>query len=193
MAVDERAKNLELRLQQLDSERSRIIEELLSLQAATLNQPAPLAGSQASNKTPDTSDDKINLFLSLFRCRKSVYPKFWENQKQDKKGYSPACTNEWVRGLCGKPPQGKIKCSDCPNQAFPELDATAVKNHLQGLQTIGTYAITENDACVFLAADFDGDGWQEDVAAYKRAALSLGVHAHIERSRSGKGGVEFPR
>ncbi len=27
-----------------------------------------------------------------------------------------------------------------------------------------------------------------DVAAYQRAALSLGVHAHIERSRSGKGG-----
>ena len=81
-----------------------------------------------------------------------------------------------------------MKCSDCPNQAFPDLDATAVKNHLQGLQTIGTYAITENDACVFLAADFDGGGWQEDIAAYKRAALSLGVHAHIERSRSGKGG-----
>lgn len=188
MAVDEGIKNLELRLQQIDSERSRIVEELLSLQAAALNQPAPLAGSQASEKTPDTSEDKINLFLSLFRCRKSVYPKLWENQKQDKKGYSPACTNEWVRGLCEKPPNGNMKCSDCPNQAFPALDATAVKNHLQGLQTIGTFAITENDACVFLAADFDGDGWQEDITAYKRAALSLGVHAHIERSRSGQGG-----
>jgi len=188
MAVDERIKNLESRLQQIDSERSRIVEELLSLQASALNQSAPLIGSQASNKTPDTGEDKISLFLSLFRCRKSVYPKFWENQKQDKKGYSPACTNEWVRGLCEKPPHGKMKCSDCPNQAFPELDATAVKNHLQGLQTIGTYAITEKDECVFLAADFDGDGWQEDVVAYKRAALSLGVHAHVERSRSGKGG-----
>ena len=143
MSTDDRSKKLELRLKEIDAERSRIVEELLSLQAAALNQPAPLAGSQASDKTPDTGEDKISLFLSLFRCRKSVYPKLWENRKQDKKGYSPACTNEWVRGLCEKPPNGNMKCSDCLNQAFPALDATAVKNHLQGLQTIGTYAITE--------------------------------------------------
>ena len=83
-----RLKELELKLQQLDSERSRIVEELLAVQAAVLVQPIPLAGRQASDKTPDTSEDKINLFLSLFRCRKSVYPKLWENQKQDRKGYS---------------------------------------------------------------------------------------------------------
>ena len=181
-------KKLELRLQQLDIERSQIVEEILSLQAEALDQSTPLIGSQASDNTPDTSENKISLFLSLFRCRKSVYPKLWENQKQDKKGYSPACNNEWVRGVCGKPPQGNIKCSECPSQAFPELDAQAIKNHLQGIQTIGTYAITENDTCVFLAADFDGKGWTEDVMAYKKAALNLGVHAHIERSKSGNGG-----
>ncbi len=188
MSLDDRIKKLESKLQQIDLERSRIVEALLSLQAEALNQPTPLVGKQVSDNTPDTSEDKIKLFLSLFRCRKSVYPKLWENQKQDRKGYSPACNNEWVRGLCGKPPNGNVRCSDCPNQAFPELDATAVKNHLQGLQTIGTYAITENDLCVFLAADFDGEGWRADIAAYKKAALSLGVHAHIERSRSGNGG-----
>ena len=183
----DRIKALELRLQQLDTERGHVVGELLSLQAEALNRPAPLAGSQASHKIPETSDTKVDLFLSLFRCRKSVYPKLWENQKQDRKGYSPACNNEWVRGLCGKPPNGNIKCSECPNQAFPELDAHAVKNHLQGFHTIGTYAITENDACVFLAADFDGDGWQADIMAYKKAALSMGAHVHIERSRSGNG------
>ena len=185
---NDRIKELEAKLQQLDSDRTRIVEELLRLQRAALSEPAPLAGTQASRITPSASEDKVALFLSLFRCRKSVYPKFWENRKQDKKGYSPACNNEWVRGLCGKPPQGRIKCSECPNQAFPELDSTAVKNHLQGFQSIGTYAITESDSCVFLAADFDGEGWQEDIVAYRRAALSLGVHAHVERSKSGKGG-----
>ncbi len=162
LMLTERIKKLESMLQQIDNDRSRIVEELLSLQTAALTQSAPLAptyalaGSQVSEKTPDASEDKINLFLSLFRCRKSVYPKLWENQKQDRKGYSPACSNEWLRGLCGKPPQGKVKCSECLHQAFPALDATAVKSHLQGLQTIGTYAITEDDRCVFLAADFDG-------------------------------------
>jgi hypothetical protein len=184
----DRIRNLELRLQQIDGERKQVVEELLLLQKSAQNQPTPLVGSQASDRTPETSEDKIALFLSLFRCRKSVYPKLWENQKLGKKGYSPACQNEWVRGLCGKPPHGKVRCSDCGNQAFPELDALAVKNHLQGVHTIGTYAITESDTCVFLAADFDGDGWKADITAYQHAALSLGVHAHIERSRSGNGG-----
>ncbi len=183
----DRLKALELHLQQLDADRSRVVAEILSIQAEALNQPAPLAGSHARDKTPDTSEDKVDLFLSLFRCRKSVYPKLWENQRQDRKGYSPACKNEWVQGLCGKPPHGKVKCSECPNQAFLELDSQAIKNHLQGFHTIGTYAITESDACVFLAADFDGDGWMVDITAYKKAALSMGVHAHIERSRSGNG------
>lgn len=52
MSTDDRSKKLELRLKEIDAERSRIVEELLSLQAAALNQPAPLAGSQASDKTP---------------------------------------------------------------------------------------------------------------------------------------------
>ncbi|MDH4468570.1 MAG: DEAD/DEAH box helicase family protein [Bacteriovoracaceae bacterium] len=184
----ERIIELELKLEAIDLERSQIVGELLTLQTAELQQAAIISGNIAFNKTPITPEEKINLFLSLFRGRKSVYPKFWENQKQDRKGYSPACHNEWVYGLCGKPPKGKIKCSDCPNQKFPALDEIAVKNHLQGLQTIGTYAITENDTCIFLAADFDGDGWQSDIMAYKRAALGLGVQSHIERSRSGNGG-----
>ena len=121
--TNDRIKKLELMLQQIDTERIRIVEELLSLQAAALVQPAPLTGSLARGQTPDTNEDKVDLFLSLFRCRKSVYPKLWESQKKDRKGYSPACNNEWDRGLCGKPPQGKIKCSECPNQAFPELNA----------------------------------------------------------------------
>ena len=182
-----RIKELELKLQQIDAERSRVVADIVSLQAEVRNLPAPEIGNTTSDKTPDTGKDKIHLFLSLFRCRKSVYPKLWENQTQDRKGYSPACNNEWVRGLCGKPPKGNIKCSECLNQAFPELDAQAVKNHLQGIHTIGTYAITENDTCVFLAADFDGDGWESDIRAYKRAAQGLGVQSHIERSRSGNG------
>jgi len=183
----DRIKELEHKLQQLDVERSQIVAELLLLQTEAINQPAPLAGRKANDQTPDANSDKINLFLSLFRCRRTVYPKRWENQRKDKSGYSPACNNEWVRGVCGKPPNGNVKCSDCPNQAFPELDALAVKNHLQGTHTIGTYAIDENDACTFLAADFDGDGWKTDVVAYRKAAQSLGVDTHIERSRSGNG------
>jgi hypothetical protein len=51
-----------------------------------------------------------------------------------------------------------VKCSDCPNQNFPPLDHSAIHSHLIGRHTIGTYEIWEDDRCIFLAADFDGEG-----------------------------------
>jgi hypothetical protein len=49
-----------------------------------------------------TPVEKVDLFLRLFRGRDDVYPKLWQNQKTAKKGYAPACANEWVRGVCEK-------------------------------------------------------------------------------------------
>jgi hypothetical protein len=126
----------------------------------------------------------LALFLKLFRARESVFPKLWENRAKGIKGYSPACKNEWVRGVCGKP---QMKCSECPSQAFLRLDEAAIRDHLQGRETIGTYAIREDDTCTFLAADFDGDGWRQDVIAHSQAARELRIRVEIERSRSGEG------
>jgi len=56
-----------------------------------------------STATTLTPEDKVALFLRLFRGREDVYPKLWQNQKTGKEGYSPACANEWVRGVCEKP------------------------------------------------------------------------------------------
>jgi hypothetical protein len=141
-------------------------------------------GLPVTDKIPQSPQEKIQLFLRLFRCRENVYPKLWENLKQHRKGYSPACSNEWRHGICGKP---KIKCSVCQSQRFLSLDSIAVDSHLRGYQTIGTYAIKEDDACVFLACDFDGETWPEDVVTYQSVAESMGVDVGIERSRSGKG------
>jgi hypothetical protein len=46
---------------------------------------------------PLTSGDKVDLFRRRFQGRDDVYPKLWQNSKTGKKGYSPACDNEWVR------------------------------------------------------------------------------------------------
>ena len=43
--------------------------------------------------------DKINLFMSLFRGREDVYAKKWQS-KEGKSGYSPVCMNEWSKGVC---------------------------------------------------------------------------------------------
>lgn len=99
-------------------------------------------------------------------------------------GYSPACENEWRLGICHKP---KVKCAECPHQRFPPLDERAVESHLRGEQTLGVYAIGTDDTCRFLAPDLDGEGWRDDVMAYREAAERVGITIAIERSRSGNG------
>lgn len=145
--------------------------------------PRPL-GKSARQAAVQTQQEKVALYLELFRARRSVFPRYWQNQKNGKSGYSPVCSNEWVPGTCEKP---RIKCTDCTKQAFVPFDEKAALLHLQGKETIGTYAICENDLCRFLAVDFDGDHFESDALAYKTAASRLGVDVGLERSRSGNG------
>jgi len=137
---------------------------------------------------PRTPAEKVALFLDLFGTRRSVYPKRWENNKAGKSGYAPACNNDSFAnrqsGICRKP---KVKCSECCHQRFPQLDERAAESHLRGEQTLGVYAIGADDTCRFLAADFDGEGWRDDVLAYRDAAERVGLAVAIERSRSGNG------
>ncbi len=51
--------------------------------------------------------------------------------------------------------------------------------HLRGQHTLGVYAIGSDDTCRFLAADFDGEGWWDDVLAYREAANRVGVTVAI--------------
>ena len=170
----------------LTTELVKTEEELTTLEAdGQLNLGAPPA---AAVQIPRTPAEKVSLFLDLFGTRRSVYPKRWENHKAGKSGYSPACNNDSFAnrqsGICRKP---KVKCSECCHQSFPPLDERAVESHLRGEQTLGVYAIGTDDTCRFLAADFDGEGWREDVLAYREAAERLGLAVAIERSRSGNG------
>jgi len=48
-----------------------------------------------------TPSDKIALFRSLFRGRDDLYPRWYSHR--EKSGYSPACSNEWVEGICEEP------------------------------------------------------------------------------------------
>ncbi len=131
-----------------------------------------------------SSQDKTALFKSLFRGRDDVYPRLWENPKKDKKGYAPACSNEWVRGVCEKP---RVKCGECPNQAFIPVTDQVILDHLQGRHVIGIYPLLKEETCWFLAADFDKAMWKEDVASFRDTARAAGLTPAIERSRSGNG------
>ena len=180
MEEPDRISEIEEELRCIEINRHTLLTEMQKLRRERDVPKLPL-----TEGIPRSSDEKVVLFLSLFGARRSVYPRLWENLKNGRKGYSPVCLNDWRRGVCEKP---RMKCSDCPNQDFPPLDHSAIFDHLTGKHTIGTYAIREDDTCIFLAADFDGDGWAEDVAAYRRAGEELGLCIAVERSRSGNGG-----
>jgi superfamily II DNA or RNA helicase len=175
-----RIKEIEAELHDLEARRQGLLAEMREIRSAEKSPELSFGKG-----TPGTNEEKVDLFLSLFGARRSVYPKLWINLKKGSKGYSPACSNEWVHGVCEKP---HVKCSDCPNQNFPPLDHSAIHSHLIGRHTIGTYAIREDDSCIFLAADFDGEGWMQDIEAYRRAAEQMGIYVGVERSRSGNGG-----
>ena len=125
--------------------------------------------------------EKIDLLWSLFRGREDVYALRWES-KTGKSGYSPACANEWNRPLCQKP------CSKCQNAKCHPISDEAIRDHVLGKQTVGIYPLLPDETCWFLAADFDKEGWQEDVRAFLNTCRDFGLTAAVERSRSGRGG-----
>jgi superfamily II DNA or RNA helicase len=135
-------------------------------------------------------DAKIALFLSLFRGRLDVYPLRFESRTTGRSGYSPACANEWVRGVCEKP---RIKCADCPNRCFLPVTSDVIRSHLSGRDpqgrnfVVGVYPMLLEESCHFLAVDFDGDTWQADAGAFIETCGRLDLPAALERSRSGNG------
>ena len=106
----------------------------VSADASSYNQTKRLTGAQLSLDLPPVADsspgkpittgfqlmkknalsEKTALFRKLFTGREDVYAYRWTN-KAGRSGYSPACRNLWVHGVCGKP---KAKCTDCPNADY---------------------------------------------------------------------------
>lgn len=175
--------SLRQQLCDLDARRSSIETELKAL----LAEPLP-----PSELPTLATAEKIALFRGLFAGRPDLFALRWENRKDGRSGYAPACANEWIAGVCGKP---KIKCSACPNQAFLPVTDEAIVRHLKGSPesngreyTMGVYPLLQNDCCWFLAADFDRDDWAEDARAYLETCRAHSIAAALERSRSGNGG-----
>lgn len=130
-----------------------------------------------------STQEKVALFRRLFRGRSDIFPLRWEG-RDGKTGYAPACSNEWVPGICEKP---RIKCADCPHRAFVPVSDEVIYRHLAGKHTVGIYPLLPDDTCHFLAIDFDEADWRDDVSAFRRSCEDLGVPVSVEISRSGAG------
>ena len=189
--LQEELTRAEEQLARIDAERDHLVQRISELKAqlSSAREKAdrarqPVRPAAMLDKAPTSSQEKVALFLELFRGRTDVYPKRWINAKKGTKGYSPACANEWVGGVCEKP---RVRCGECPNQAFIPFTEKTVHDHFRGRHSIGVYPMLEDETCWFLAVDFDKGGWRDDVAAFVQTCRAKGVPFAVERSRSGDG------
>ncbi len=177
----------EARLAELDAERARLVVRIDVLRTAETTPYAPAISVPPAPPVgvavPITQAEKVALFAAMFRGRTDVYPRRWENARAGKTGYSPHCAREWKPG-CEKP---RVKCGECLVKAFVPVTDRVFIDHLQGAIVAGVYPLVEGDRCPFVAVDFDGHGWQSDVAAFAETAAATGLPVAIERSRSGDG------
>lgn len=141
----------EQRLAELTDERDRVLRHVselrrqLDLEAADARRPDPAAPPSVPwLGVPMTTEDKVARSMGIFRGRQDVYPKLWINATKGSKGYSPACSNEWARGLCDK---RTVKCGECSNQAFIPVTQKVVLDHQQGRHVIGFYAMLADESC----------------------------------------------
>ncbi|MGE5507963.1 MAG: TOTE conflict system archaeo-eukaryotic primase domain-containing protein [Chitinophagales bacterium] len=178
----------EKEIERLLAECARLKEENAQLRAL-LGRPSEssspvtrvvLAAESGTVTNDSPAEYKIALFRSLFCGRTDVYAVRWA-RRDGKSGYSPACRNEWVPGVCRKP------CAKCENHDYLPVTDQVIRDHLAGKKTIGVYPLLSDDACWFLAADFDKAAWREDAGAFLSVCDELNVPAALERSRSGNG------
>ena len=108
---------IELLTKQLEESQTECIRlrkenERLQQKLATQDEKPAIRRTTEKNVKPDQHhsasisihspvENKIELFRNLFRGREDVYPVLWQ-AKDGRKGYSPACKNEWNKAYCNK-------------------------------------------------------------------------------------------
>lgn len=178
--LEEENKKLKNEIKELKQRFNILDETFIEPRLELLESKQTWIGTGYDLNQNSTNQEKIQLFLSLFKGRNDVVAKRWRN----KPGYSPYCFNDFVPGVCYKP---KIKCSDCKNSAFAKLDEEQIEKHLRGEHVLGLYPLTKEDTCYLLVMDFDKATWKEDIRIIRELCTEKNIPVYAERSRSGNG------
>lgn len=113
-------------------------------------------------------EERVTLFMSLFKGREDVFARRWQKWDGGISGYSPVYT-------------------DSDKESYEQLTTQWIEKHLIGTATFGIYPLLPDNTSHFIAADFDGEGWQESVRAFRTVCEKHGLQVAVERSRSGNG------
>lgn len=120
-----------------------------------------------------TTQEKLQLFTSVFAGRYDVYAKNFINE-QGKIQYFPSYDYGWKQLLPEK-------------RSFQTLTDSVLKSHFCGETAIGIFPMHLDDSCYFLVLDFDEGDWKEAGLTIRRIARERQMEAHLEISRSGHG------
>lgn len=131
-----------------------------------------------------SNEEKVKIFMEVFKGRTDVYSKRWTSNKTGKSGYSPVCKNEYNTYKCDKP---RVKCNECAYRELVPLTEDIVLKHLKGEITIGIYPLLPGDLCNFLAIDFDKKTYEKDVNEFWSICDEFNIPIYVEKSRSGNG------
>ena len=154
------------RLLRLSEEQARAAEGDQATLTGAPQSPVSMTSSPA---------DKVRFFFNLFRCRTDVYALRWENRRDGRSGWMPAIKGYWRKGM---------NRAEAP---YLPLTPEVIDAHLRGEIHIGLYPLADDDACWWVAADFDKEAAMLDALAYLKAARSHQIPAALEVSQSGRG------
>ena len=112
--------------------------------------------------------EKITLFKAIFAGRTDVFAQHWISWDGKKQGWFPVHT-------------------DRTNSVYAPLTDSILEEHLRGHKTVGAYPLLTNNTSFFVAADFDGNNWKNEVGDIVSVSKEYHLPAYIERSRSGNG------
>lgn len=149
--------------------------------------------------------EDANVFFSMFWGRTDVYSKRTIKKSTGEVNYYTQCRNFWKNG-CLRMSGSKVKCQDCPRQAYKKLEKQQILSHLRGdsadaSDVIGVYPLLPDDTCRFIVFDFDNhekdaeksdfantdDIWKGEVDTLRQICVINGIDPLVERSRSGRG------
>lgn len=170
-------------------EKNELIEIIQKLQTEVEELKEKLYGKSEVKNLPKeakviSNEEKVKIFMEIFKGRTDLYAKRWTSTKTGKSGYSPVCKNEFNTYKCDKP---KVKCNECAYRELIPLTEDIILKHLKGEITIGIYPLLPGDLCNFLAIDFDKKTYEKDVTAFWNICDELNIPIYVERSRSGNG------
>ena len=111
--------------------------------------------------------ERVEIFMSRFSGRHDVFARRWE-RSDAVNGYAPVYVN-----------------SD--KTSYQKLTTPWIEQHLIGTETLGVYPLFPDNTSRFIAADFDGTGWQDSVRKFVDVVRKHDIPLAIERSRSGNG------